>query len=169
MRQSLLRVASVLAVLAMLFTAREARAQQRAEDFTFFAIAVIPPAAMSLIFDLAMLGSLASDGTVRRGFAVNGLVFSLVNGLFSAVTLLSAQGNPTGMRYTIPFCWASLALSGASSAVAIYSFGHAPKPAPVEREREEAQAQAPTLELIPSLGLTPAGSPTGGASVSLRW
>lgn len=175
MRRPWVRVASAVAVTAMLLTARQARAQQRAEDFTFFALGVAPPAALTLGFDLAMINSLSGDGTVRRGFAINGLVFSLINGLMSLVGLAAAQANPGAMRYTVSFCWAGVALTGASGALAIYSFGHPPKPvreapAPAETGAPRSGLRpAPTVELLPSLGLTPAGSPTGGASLSLRW
>ena len=179
MRRWLVRWTSSVAVAAMLLTSREVGAQQRTEDFTLFGLAVAPPAVMTIGFDLAIIGSLASDGTVRRGLAINSLVFSLVTGVMSLAALATSQNNPGGARYTVPFCWTAIALTGASGALSVYAFTHPPKPPPVEVEpvetprplRPPPQRLDPgsRVEVVPFLGQTPAGSLTGGASLWVRW
>jgi len=185
MRVSLVRVTSGVAVLAMLLAAGNARAQQqRTEDFTLFALAVAPTALTSIGFDLAMLGSLAGDGTVRRGYAITGLVFSLINGLMTLAALSAAPTNAGGARYTVPLCWASIAVTGATGALSIYSFSHSPparslppsEPDPVEvptprpaRVPAPRVDSGPGIDFLPTLTRTPAGLLTGGASLLMRW
>ncbi|MHB8873836.1 MAG: hypothetical protein ACYC8T_09150 [Myxococcaceae bacterium] len=174
------RVVSGVALAALLLGAREARAQQNnGEDLLVLAYMVGPPSVALLLFDTAMIVSLAGDGTARRGFAINGVVFSGLNGLMALSALSVAQANRNGSNTYLPLTYAALALSVASTGLSIYALirGRVPAPgyeapppaSPGPPARSPVRTPGPQLDFAPYFAITPGGSLSGGGALSGRW
>jgi hypothetical protein len=155
--------------VATLLLATGAHAQSAGSEGTV-AIAAGPPAALALVLDIALLGTLVASGRASRGIAITDISVGSVGVIISAICLAIGLSSSTSSALWNAISAGALAASAGSLVVGFYAAAtEAEEPmAPSDQlspwQRTRVPKSAPQLQLLPIFGK---GFFGGGLSVTL--
>ena len=161
----------MIRILALVLIASTARAQSAADE-PGYVLVLASTAAPALLFDALMAKNLFDDGTVRKGFAINGIAFGAVAMTMGALLALTFWGDTRVKPIWTPLA-VGLAVVGVGTAVmGIWGLVHVRKeaprePAPLPVDGEEVPwtptppplpNESPQMRLTPLFGVSRTGA-----------
>jgi hypothetical protein len=155
-------------LLATLCVALPAAASNPSDDVSII-VALGPPATFSLLFDGAMLTSLLPNGTVGRGYVVNGLVFGAITATFAGVACAVGCGAPDKSDGWKILSALGLAVGVGTIAFSVYGYTRPPadavelpalpkRPGPPPPPASPVSPDPPQLRVLPFFGRGLAGA-----------
>jgi hypothetical protein len=151
---------------------------QSASDEPGYALAMIVAVSPALVFDSLVINHLLKDGTVRKGFAMNAVIFGGVAATIGVMLALTFWGDTRVKPIWTPLGVGVAVVGAGSSMLGVWGLLHKRPEAevlqPVEPSIEQAPdqltpsapplvpAEIPMLRIFPSFGFTRSGAVTFG-------